>query len=660
MSPTIIALSIGMLAMLVVALLAWLVIKMPQGTPEMMETAKSIEIGANAFIKRMYKTIVMVSSCILIPLAIFFKDIVILGSFVFGITLSLLSGYIGMRIAVKANVRTAYAAKTSVERAFLVAFRGGGVTGLTVISLSLIGVSILILLFNDPNRIVSFGFGASLAALFAQLGGGIFTKGADIGADLVGKIEHRIPEDDPRNPAVIADLVGDNVGDCAGRGSDLFESISDDYVTAMILGSLMMGSYGLKALMFPLMLGASGIIATMIGIFMARYWRRSAPLASFNIILAAAVVICSVGAYISTMVFLGDVSVFIAILSGLIASISVGFIVQYYMGSNSKAIREIVASSDHGTAMNIITGLAYGLQSPFMPLLLVVSTTIFAYYITGGSFIGIIGANLGTDLATGIIMSSDTFGPISDNAAGISRMSGMAPQLSETLDSLDTLGNTTKAYTKAFASASSVFSTIVLFGTYSELSGLSRLNVSFLNPIIIIGFLLGGGFCFLFSSMALSATAKTAYKMVEEVRQQFKERPRIMVGTEKPDYARCVDIATKDSLKRMTWPALLAITAPIIIGVLLGKYALGAMLLGGFSTSTLLASFFNFGGGMWDNAKKRIETQFWLKGSPIHAAGVTGDTVGDPLKDVAGPSLNIFMKLINMTALLILPLLNIL
>lgn len=660
MSLIILALSIGAIAMLIVAFLARFITRMAQGTPEMIETAKSIEAGANAFIKRKYKTIIITSSCVSISLAIFFRDIVTAGSFIFGVFLSLLAGYIGMRIAVKANVRTAYAAKTSAEKAFLIAFRGGGVTGLSVTSLSLIGISTLILLFNAPDRIISFGFGASLAALFAQLGGGIFTKGADIGADLVGKIEHRIPEDDPRNPAVIADLVGDNVGDCAGRGSDLFESMSDDYITAMILGSLMAGSYGLNATLLPLMLGTSGIIATIISLFMARWWRRNAPLASFNVILLTAVAICTLGAYVSSMVLLGNVSIFLAILSGLIASVSVGLIVQYYMGINSRTIKEVAASSDYGAAMNIITGLSYALQSPFMPLILVVVTTIFAYYITGGSFMGIVGANLGTDLATGIIMSSDTFGPISDNAAGISKISGMESENSSALEELDALGNTTKAYTKAFASASSVFSTIVIFATYSKLAGLSSIHDSFLNPIMIVGFLLGGGFCFLFSSMAIGATAQTAYRMVEEVRRQFKERPGIMTKAEKPDYARCVDIATKDSLKRMTWPALLAVIAPISMGLMLGKHTLGSMLLGGFSISTLLSSFFNFGGGIWDNAKKRIETQFWLKGSPIHAASVTGDTVGDPFKDVAGPSLNIFMKLINMTALLILPILNML
>jgi K(+)-stimulated pyrophosphate-energized sodium pump len=657
MDLTWLALAVGVLAMLVVAYLAWSIGNEPSGTPQMDEIACYIEEGARAFIKRQYKTITVFVALTLIPLAIFFKDVRVAIAFVFGASLSLLAAYIGMRVAVKANVRTTNAAKTSSTKAFTLAFRGGAVMGLSVVGSSLFGVSLLLWLYKDPKLLVGFGFGASLAALFAQLGGGIFTKAADIGADLVGKIEQRIPEDDPRNPAVIADQVGDNVGDCAGRGSDLFESISDDYVTAMILGALLFSSLGINALMFPLMLGVSGILATIVGVFAIRGWKRMRPIMSFNIGLLITAIVCVIGAYISSMVLLNDVRVFYAVVSGLMASLAVGLVVQYYIGINGRPIRKIAESSERGAAINIITGLSYAFQSPFIPFLFVLASILFSYSITNGSLYGIIGANIGTDLAIGIIMSSDAFGPISDNAAGIAQMSGTKTENGGALEELDAMGNTTKAYTKAFASASGTFSTVVIFATYGEMVKLNSVSMGLLSPVIIVGLLLGAALPFLFSSLAIGATGKTAYQMVDEVRRQFQENPGILEGKAKPDYARCVDIGTKNALKQMIAPALLAVASPIAVGLLLGKYALGAMLLGGLSMSAILSPFFTFGGGIWDNAKKYIERKFWMKGTPTHAAAVIGDTVGDPLKDVAGPSLNIFMKLTNMTALLIAPIL---
>jgi len=657
MDLTWLALAVGALAMLVVAYLAWSIGKEDAGTPQMDEIAGYIQEGADAFIKRQYRTITVFVILTLVPLAIFFKDLRVVIAFGFGAFLSLLAAYVGFRVAVKANVRTANAARTSSSKAFTLAFRGGAVMGLSVVGLSLIGVSILFLLYQDPNLIVGFGFGASLAALFAQLGGGIFTKAADIGADLVGKIEQRIPEDDPRNPAVIADLVGDNVGDCAGRGSDLFESISDDYITAMILGAFLLSPLGINALMFPLMLGASGILATIVGVFVIRGWRKIRPIMSFNIGLFTTAILCLIGAYLSVMTLLNDVTVFYAVVSGLLASLAVGLAVQYYIGINGRPVRKIAESSERGAAINIITGLSYAFQSPFMPFLFVLAAILFSYFITNGSLYGIVAANLGTDLAIGIIMSSDAFGPISDNAAGIAQMSGTKTLNGGTLDDLDAMGNTTKAYAKAFAAASGTFSTVVIFATYGQMVSLNSVSLGLLSPVVIAGLLLGAALPFLFSSMAIGATGKTAYQMVDEVRRQFRQNPGIIEGKAKPDYARCVDIGTKNALKQMIAPGLLAVVSPIIIGLLLGKYALGAMLLGGLSTSALLSPFFTFGGGIWDNAKKFIERKFWMKGTPAHMAAVTGDTVGDPLKDVAGPSLNIFMKLTNMTALLIAPIL---
>jgi len=665
MDLTWLALSVGVLAMFVVAYLAWSIGKEPAGTPQMDEIAGYIEEGARAFIRRQYTTIAIFVALTLVPLIIFFKEMSVVIAFVFGASLSLLAAYIGMRVAVKANVRTANAARTSSTKAFTLAFRGGAVMGLSVVGLSLIGVSLLFWLYQDPNLIVGFGFGASLAALFAQLGGGIFTKAADIGADLVGKIEQRIPEDDPRNPAVIADQVGDNVGDCAGRGSDLFESISDDYITAMILGALLFSSLGINALMFPLMLGGSGILATIVGVFVIRGWKKIRPVMSFNIGLLVTAIFCLLGAYVSTMALLNDVTVFYAVACGLAASLAVGLAVQYYIGINGRTVRKIAESSERGAAINLITGLSYALQSPFMPFLAVLATILFSFSINNHAFNGIIaqnhalyglvGANIGTDLAIGIIMSSDTFGPISDNAVGIAQMSGT--RNGGTLEELDAMGNTTKAYTKAFATASGTFSTVVIFVTYGRIVNLDSVGLGLLSPVIVVGLLLGAALPFLFSSLAIGATGKTAYQVVDEVRRQFRENPDILERKAKPDYARCVDIGTKNALKQMIAPALLAVASPIAVGLLLGKYALGAMLLGGLATSAILSPFFTFGGGIWDNAKKYIERKFWMKGTPTHAAAVTGDTVGDPLKDVAGPSLNIFMKLTNMTALLIAPIL---
>ena len=660
MDLTWLALAVGVLAMLVVAYLAWSINKEPSGTQEMAEIAAHIQEGANAFIKRQSKTIAIFIALTLIPLIIFFKDVGVVISFVFGAFLSLLAAYIGLRTAVKANVRTANAARTSSAKAFTLAFRGGGVMGLSVVGLSLIGVSLLFWLYQNPRLIVGFGFGASLAALFAQLGGGIFTKAADIGADLVGKIEQRIPEDDPRNPAVIADLVGDNVGDCAGRGSDLFESISDDYITAMILGAILLSPLGINALMFPLMLGASGILGTIVGVFVIRGWKKMRPIMSFNLGLLITAIVSMIGAAISSIVLLNNVTIFYAVVSGLVASLGVGLVVQYYIGINGRPVRKVAESSERGAAINIITGMSYAFQSPFVPLLAVLASILFSYFITNGNLYGIVAANLGTDLAIGIIMSSDTFGPISDNAAGIAEMSRTKTGNGETLEELDAMGNTTKAYAKAFATASGTVSTVVIFATYGEIVNLGSVSLSLLSPVIIVGLLLGAALPFLFSSLTIGATGKTAYLMVDEVRRQFIENPEIIEGKAKPDYVRCVDIGTKNALKQMIAPGLLAVASPIAVGFLFGEYGkfvLGAMLLGGLATSSTLSPFFTFGGGIWDNAKKHVERKFWMKGTPTHAAAVIGDTVGDPLKDVAGPSLNIYMKLTNMTALLIAPIL---
>jgi len=651
-----VALVVGSFAMLAVAYLAWSIRREPVKNTRMAEVAGYIRTATRAFIKRQYRTIAVFIALVLIPLSVFEWRVAV--AFVFGAFLSLLAAFIGLCVAVEANVRSAGAAEFSLAKAFALAFSGGAVMGLSVVGLSLLGVGTLYLFYKSPTLIVGFGFGASLAALFAQLGGGIFTKAADIGADLVGKIEQRIPEDDPRNPAVIADLVGDNVGDCAGRGSDLFESISDDYITAMILGTLLLSRFGVGAVAFPLLLGASGVLATIVGVSFVKVWRRTRPVITFNLGLLITALCCVVGALVSCLLTIGDISVFYAVVCGLAASLAVGVAVQYYVSINGRVVRRVAESSERGAAINILTGLSYALQSPFMPILFILAAVIFAYLVTG-SIYGVLGANIGTDLAIGFIMSSDAFGPICDNALGIAKMAKAEASV-ESLEELDGLGNMTKAYTKAFATASGTVSTIVMFITYGRIVGLHQADLGILNPIFIAGLLLGAALPFVFSSLIIGATGKTAYQMVDEVRRLFRENPGIIEGKAKPDYARCVDIATKHALKRMMIPGLLAVASPVIVGFVLGKYALGAMLLGELATSVLLSPFFTFGGGIWDNAKKLVERRFWMKGTPTHEAAVIGDTVGDPLKDVAGPSLNIFMKLTSITAILIAPALLIL
>jgi len=653
-----IALAAGAAAMSAVAYLTWSIYRVDPGTPEMREVARYIRNGAKTFLKRQYRTILLFVALLSLPIAIVFHSVEVVISFYAGAALSLLAAYIGMNIAVRANVRTARAAQESSAKAFNLAFRGGAVMGLSVVGLSLLGISVLYLAYGnrDPSLLVGYGFGASLAALFAQLGGGIFTKSADIGADLVGKIEEKIPEDDIRNPAVIADQVGDNVGDCAGRGSDLFESISDDIITALIVGSsLFLGAARTNAMMFPFALAITGILATMVGVFFVRGWKHIRPITSFNIGLLVAAAVAVVGAYVTSVYLLNDLRIFYCALSGIVASTAVGLVVQYYIGTSGKPVMRMEEASKSGVAINLITGIAYGLQSPFLPFLSMIGAILFSLVITNGSIFGVVAANLGTDLAIGIIMAGDTFGPISDNAQGIEQMSGITAKSGGALEVLDATGNTTKAYAKAFATASGTVSTVVLFATYSQVVGLWSAG---LGQAFVFGILIGGAVPFLFSSFAIQATARGAFEMVNEVRRQFKANPRILEGNERPDYDKCIDISTKNALRKMLLPTLVTLASPILIGLILGPFALGGMLLGGTCTAALLSSFFTFGGGLWDNTKKSIEAKaFWLKGTPTHAAAVVGDTVGDPLKDVAGPSLNIFMKLTNMTALLIAPIL---
>jgi len=541
--------------------------------------------------------------------------------------------------------------------------------GVSIVGLSILGIGCLLLLYSWMagglsvealesagvlEELVPFGLGASLAALFAQLGGGIYTKAADIGADLVGKVEQGIPEDDPRNPAVIADQVGDNVGDCAGRGADLFESFSDNIIGMMILGLAFAARYGLSGVLFPLVAESVGVLSTIVAVLLIR--EGGEPVRTINASLLAAGVINAVAFYLLAVHLLGDPSIFLAALLGLAASLFVGLIVQYYTGTGYRPVREIADSSRFGPALDVISGLSVGMESSFLPFIVISVVVVASYWLAG--LYGIAAATVGILSTTGIIMASDTFGPISDNAAGIAEMSGLSEEVRDSLDVLDAVGNTTKAITKGYAMACAVLSAFVLFAAYLEVAGLAeaQVRVDIAEPEVLVGLILGGVLAFLFSAMAIREVGRTAGEMVEEVRRQFREIPGLRKGEAKPDYARCVDIATRRALRGMVLPTLITLAAPVAVGLWLGVKPLGAFIVGGTVVGGLLAVFMINAGGALDNAKKLIESGLHGgKGSPAHKAAVVGDTVGDPLKDTAGPSLHIFVKLITIVALTFAP-----
>ncbi|MCD6244197.1 MAG: sodium-translocating pyrophosphatase [Candidatus Korarchaeota archaeon] len=655
---------VGILGILVVALIYYLVVREDPGTPEMVAIASYIQEGANAYLKRQFYTIFIFIAIIAAILGIL-EGLIPAISFLAGSILSLIAAYIGMNAAVKANVRTTNAARTSPAKALKIAFWGGSVMGLSVVSLSVLGIGSLYLIvralypIESPQQlemalhtIVPFGMGASLAALFAQLGGGIYTKAADIAADLVGKVEAGIPEDDPRNPAVIADQVGDNVGDCAGRGADLFESFSDNIIGMMILGVAFYTLYGLKGVLFPLMAESAGVISTIIAIFLIREKTKN-PITAINVSLFVSGVLNAIFFYYLAVELLGDYHIFLAAILGLIASLVVGVTVQYYTGTGYRPVKYIAESSQFGPALDVIAGLAVGLESAFVPLIVIAAVVSFAYIVAG--LYGIAAATAGILSTTGIIMAADTFGPISDNAAGIAEMAGLSKEVREGLDLLDAVGNTTKAITKGYAMACAILSAFVLFSAYlsaAKLTDVTMPRVDLADPFILVGLILGSTLAYLFSALAIRAVGKTANKMVEEVRRQFREIPGLLEGKAKPDYARAVDISTKHALKEMVLPTLITFFAPIIIGLLFHRKPLGAFIVGATVAGGLLAVFMINAGGALDNAKKLIESGLYGgKGSEAHKSAVVGDTVGDPLKDTAGPSLHIFVKLVTIVAL---------
>jgi K(+)-stimulated pyrophosphate-energized sodium pump len=669
------------LALLCIIILYKLILRESQGTPQMRAIAGYIQEGAQAFIRREVRTVAYFIVILAVLLYILLDWETSLG-FVLGACLSVLTMIIGMNAAVRANVRTVNAARSSAERALKLAFRGGGVMGLATVSLNILGIILLYFIFGaGPENqeaiyfLVGFGFGASLAALFAQLGGGIYTKAADVGADLVGKLESKIPEDDPRNPAVVADLVGDNVGDCAGRGADLFESSSDNLIAMMILGLLFVGApYGLgwKVMLFPLVTWGFGIIVTIIGIFSVRRWVKNNIL-NLDVSLLMAGAISIAGFYFISTLLMNDLRFFYCMSLGLLFTLIVYLTVQYFTGINYRPVKNMARSAQSGTAITLIMGVSYGMLSAAIPIIFLGVVAAFTYLLFGGELLGVYGivaAALGLIGMTGMIMSSDTFGPIVDNASGISQMAGLEKEVDRSLDELDACGNVTKAITKGFSMTAAVMTSVALL--FAFISEAFRIEVGALptsidvvaqyldlaNPLIIVGLMVGAAVPFIFSAMTLLAVGKTANQMVNEVRRQFRDIPGLIDGKAKPDYARCVDVSTRNSLKQMIAPTLLGLISPIVVGFTLGIWPLAAFLLSATIMGALLATFMFNAGGAFDNSKKYIESgELGGKGTKAHEAAITGDTFGDPLKDTAGPSLHILIKLLNIVSITLLPIL---
>ncbi|MBM3309349.1 MAG: sodium-translocating pyrophosphatase [Candidatus Altiarchaeales archaeon] len=626
--------------------------KQDSGTKEMQEISAAVQSGAKAFLNREYKTLIIV--IVVIAFAIYFGiDHRTAMNFVVGACFSALSGNIGMRVATSANAKTAAGAEKSIGKGLSVAFRSGLVMGIVVVGLGVLGISVMYLVFQDPNVIYGFGFGASLVALFARVGGGIFTKGADVGADLVGKVEAGIPEDDPRNPAVIADNVGDNVGDIAGMGADLFESYVDSIIATMVLG-LFLHEGKLEWVLLPLVLAGAGIIAAILGSFLVRGESKNpAQLMNRGVFGAAILLVIASYFIINFVVGPEGIGSFYSIVVGLAAGVVIGLITEYYTSDRNKPTQSIAQASQSGAGTTVISGLAVGMMSTIVPIIVVSAAMVISYKFAGlyGIAISAVGM-LGT---LGITLATDCYGPVADNAAGIAEMAKMGAQVRKRAESLDAVGNTTAAIGKGFAIGSAALTTLALFASYTQAVNIKEMSLS--DPMVVAGLFIGGMLPFLFCALAMKAVGDTAVKMVEEVRRQFREIKGLMEGKAKPDYNRCIEISTATAIKRMTLPSLIAIIAPISMGVLFGKAALGGLLIGTIVTGFLLAVMMANSGGAWDNAKKYIEKgNLGGKGSPAHKAAVIGDTVGDPFKDTAGPSLNILIKLISIIAIVFAPL----
>jgi len=665
LGPILVSIAIGILGMLFVWILAVKILSKDPGTEKMIRISDAIHEGAMAFLFREYKAIAVFVAVVFVALLIFVDKLTAL-AFVIGALCSVTAGYIGMSIATRANGRTAQAAAKSYNEAIGVAFPGGAVMGTSVVSLGLLGLSVvfLVIIFilkgSQPDLdsaiiqavqlIAGFSMGASSVALFARVGGGIYTKAADVGADLVGKVEAGIPEDDPRNPAVIADNVGDNVGDVAGMGADLFESYIGAIVSGMVIAAAPNPTVDVKGVLLCLLLSAWGIISSTIGIFFVKTDEKSDPQKALNRGMTASAILLAIGSFVLCAQWYGNMNLFWAVLSGLIAGMIVGYVAQYY--TSGSQVETIANSAKTGTATCIIQGLAVGMKSTALPLVGVAIATVIAYKAAG--IFGVALSAIGMLAITGMTVAVDAYGPIADNAAGIAEMAGMGKEVRERAEKLDAIGNTTAAIGKGFAIGSAALTALALFVAYGQtvqLKGLDAISTEY-GPIVVAGFFIGGVIPFIFCAMTMQAVGRAAFSIVEEVRRQFREIKGLMEGKAMPDSARCVDITTKGAIREMIVPGVMAVVAPLLLGIILGPEALGGFLIGSLISGVPLAVMLANSGGAWDNAKKYIEAgNLGGKGSDAHKAAVSGDTVGDPFKDTAGPSLNILLKLMAVASL---------
>ena len=644
----------AILALIFAGYKAHYVQKAAPGNSRMQEIAASIAEGADAFLKSEYKILAIFITVLFVLIAIFINTGTAV-CFVIGALFSILAGFFGMKVATRANVRTANAAiEHGMNRALSIAFSGGSVMGMCVVGLGLLGCSLIYMLTGNYNILFGFSLGASSIALFARVGGGIYTKAADVGADLVGKVEAGIPEDDPRNPAVIADNVGDNVGDVAGMGADLFESYVGALVSALTLGvAIPGGAFEGAGALFPLAIAAVGIIASIIATFFVRGKDDSNPHKALKMGSYVSAAIVALASIFMSRLFFGRFYCSAAVIAGIVVGLVIGFVTEVYTSEDYSSVKRIADQSETGSATTIISGVAVGMKSTWVPILLICLGIYISYSVTGDLY-GIALAAVGMLCTTGITVAVDAYGPIADNSGGIAEMSGLDPHVREITDKLDAVGNTTAAMGKGFAIGSAALTALALFVSYATEVQLDVLDL--LSPYVVIGLLIGGMLPFAFSAMTMDSVSKAAYKMIEEVRRQFREIPGILEGKAKPDYGTCVSISTRAALHEMIVPGVMAVAAPLLVGILFGPGALGGLLAGSLVTGVLLAIYMSNSGGAWDNAKKYIEGgHHGGKGSSAHKAAVVGDTVGDPFKDTSGPSINILIKLMTVVSLVFAP-----